>query len=66
MFEQFYASEADTENYSEADLDRFNLYLEERLTEMELDPDLDSEQVAKEVKYLSDMYLTSDPEEWPF
>lgn len=66
MFEQFYASETDMEIYSEADLDRFNLYLEERLTEMNLDPDVDSAQVAKEAKHLVNMYLTSDPEEWPF
>lgn len=66
MFEQFYASESDTENYSEADLDRFNLYLEERLSGMSFDPDADSGRVAKEVKYLRDMYLTCDPEEWPF
>lgn len=66
MFEQFYASEIDTEIYSEADMDRFNLYMEERLTGMDLDPDVDYERVAKEVKYLCDMYLTCDPEEWPF
>ncbi len=66
MFEEFYASETDTEIYSEADIDRFNLYLEERLTRMELDPDVNSDQVAREVKHLSDMYLTCDPEEWPF
>ena len=66
MFEQFYASETDMEIYSEADLDRFNLYLEERLTDMNLDPDVDSAQVAKEAKHLANMYLTSDPEEWPF
>ncbi len=66
MFEEFYASEADTEIYSEADMDRFNVYLEERLSGMNLDPDTDYDQVAREAKYLSDMYLTGDPEEWPF
>jgi hypothetical protein len=66
MFEEFYASEADTEIYSEADMDRFNIYLEERLSGMNLDPDTDYDQVAREAKYLSDMYLTCDPEEWPF
>ena len=66
MFEQFYASEFDSDVYSEAEMDRFNLYMEERLTGMDLDPDLDYERVAKEVKYLCDMYLTCDSEEWPF
>ncbi|MGC8657524.1 MAG: hypothetical protein ACP5U1_00455 [Desulfomonilaceae bacterium] len=66
MFEEFYVSETEMENYSENDIDRFNLYLEERLTEMNLDPERDSELVAKEAKHLVNMYLTSDPEEWPF
>ncbi|MFH0960815.1 MAG: hypothetical protein V1897_19190 [Pseudomonadota bacterium] len=66
MFEEYYASEGDTETYSDEDIDRFNLYLEERLTGMNLDPDTDHDQVIREVKYLSDMYLTCDPEEWPF
>jgi len=66
MFEEHYATFEANENLSEEDLDRFNLYLEEHLTLMDLDPDAESAFVDREAQRLIDMYLTDDPETWPF
>ncbi len=66
MFEEYYATFETTENLSEDDLDRFNLYLEEHLTSMDLDPVTDLGRVEREAQRLADMYLGDDPETWPF
>jgi hypothetical protein len=66
MFEEYYATFETTENLSEDELDRFNLYLEEHLTSMDLDPVTDLDRVESEAQRLADMYLGDDPETWPF
>jgi hypothetical protein len=65
-FEQFYSSKETTEVFSQADLDRFNRFLEGHLTGLKLDPDRDYRKAEAEAERLCVKYISCDPEEWPF